>query len=162
MDRRDLTTPAIVVGVVLLAVVLFVDRPAPSADESPAERRDAPEPTPSAQLGSLSEPDDLPEAEDVAAEFTRALLAGDLDALDALTTSDFGEKVIGAQARAEPVDPDGGAEVEAIIPRDLHLDLVVLQVIIRHIGDPTDRIETITLSLARTPDGAWRVTDGAI
>ena len=161
MDRRDLTTPAIVVGVVLLAVVLFVDRPVPRAEE-PAEPSDPPEPTPSAQLESLSEPDDLSEAEDVAAKFTRALLGGDLDALDALTTSEFSEELIGTQGRAEPVAPDVGAEVDAIIPRDLHLDRVVLQVIIRHTGDPTDRIETMTLSLARTPDGAWRVTDGAI
>jgi hypothetical protein len=141
-------------------VILFVARPAPRADDPPDAGASV-DPPPSAQLESLTEPDDLAEAEDVAAEFARALLAGDLDALDDLTTPAYRDKVIGSQARSETVETDDRVAVEAIIPRDLHLDHVTLQVIVRITEQSADRIEAVTLSLVRA-GGQWRVADGAI
>ena len=161
MGHRQRLTPAIVAGVVLLAVVLLIDRPAATSDDEPANSADPPQTAPAAQLDSYTEPDDLSDAEAVAAEFTQALLAGDLAALEALTTSGFGEQLSGPQARAEPAGTDGAA-VDAIIPRDLHADRVTLQVVIRHTDQPVDRLEAVTLSLVRTDGGGWRVADGAI
>lgn len=106
-------------------------------------------------LDSQQPPDDLDQANKVAAEFALALTTGDLEQIGRLATDDYADTLTGTQARSAPEQT--GVEVDGIVTQNLQPDQVTLDVLL---AQPDGALVKVTLALARGEEG-WRVVDGA-
>lgn len=152
----------------VLAIVVGGAWLATSPTGTPAESR--PDPTPSTSraesvqddsLESLSVPDDVHVAENVATSFATALLRDDLETLRRLTTDDLAQRLMPGRSRVpEPDDSPPNVAIDGIVTEDLRPDHALFQVAVRRDGITGEELQTVTVSVVRSDD-AWRVADTA-
>lgn len=111
------------------------------------------------QLAELRPPSDLDAAEALATSFARALFSDDLEGIRATSTENLAARLLDGGVGGEGRD-SAGVTVDGVTTQDMQPDEVLLQVAVRRGSADGERLEIVTVSVARTGQG-WKVADAA-